>query len=91
MDFFDSICIIMSNDPLSQPIEQTIDKHPEIVSVLLKYQTKCVGCSMASFCTFCDAINIFLLPKDIIEKEIINAMNNSEELRLVFEEASLKG
>lgn len=43
-------------------VAEILNRWPETIPVFLKYQTSCVGCSMASFETISDAAGIYHIP-----------------------------
>jgi hybrid cluster-associated redox disulfide protein len=64
---------------LSLSIMEILNCHPELVPVFMKFQTACVGCTMASFCDLEFAIRIHQLEEIGFLKEIEIALNQTEE------------
>ena len=64
-----------------QPINKTIETHPEIGAILQKYDIDCVTCGVG-ICLVKDVVSIHALGDEIeakIEQEISDYLNNKGE------------
>ena len=56
-------------------IREVIDKHPEVVSVFMKYNMGCIGCIAASFEKIKDIAAVHGVDVKQFLKDLNNAMN----------------
>ncbi len=63
---------------LKSIVADILDRWPEVIPIFLKYQMKCVGCSMAAFEVLTDALNIYGIPADQFLDEVNDAVDESE-------------
>jgi len=64
-----------------QPINKTIEAHPQIGEILEKYEIGCVGCGVG-ICLVKDVVSIHALGDEIeakIEQEITDYLNSKGE------------
>ena len=60
---------------LQLTVDKVLQKWPQVFTVFMKHQTKCVGCFMQQFCTLKDVAATYGLSLETLIDEIIKASN----------------
>ncbi|OQY34454.1 MAG: hypothetical protein B6243_05550 [Anaerolineaceae bacterium 4572_5.2] len=65
---------------LKSIVADTLERWPEVIPVFIKYQMKCVGCSMAAFDSIAEALKNHGIPANQFLDDINNALIENERL-----------